>query len=54
MEARCAEMRQRLEVLEDRLQVLSHQLEVESGSATSFFWVGKILWNFFEFPWPKG
>lgn len=33
MEARCAEMRQRLEVLEDRLQVLSHQLEVEAGSA---------------------
>lgn len=47
MEARCAEMRQRLEALEDRLQVLSHQLEVlldgppraPSREATAVNWV---------------
>ena len=56
MEARCAEMRQRLEALEDRLQVLSHQLEVEAGSANRqlvFFGLEKSS-GIFRIPWPKG
>lgn len=53
MEARCAEMRQRLEVLEDRLQVLSHQLEVEAGSATRFLGVGKNPLEFFRISMAK-
>ena len=51
MEARCAEMRQRLELLEDRLQVLSHQLEVELGLPNR--WVGKSPYAFFRIPWEK-
>ena len=52
MEARCAEMRQRLELLEDRLQVLSHQLEVEWGWPNRR-WVGKSPYAFFRIPWEK-